>query len=134
METLGRRRDLSSRRRERRYLSAQHMQRVGAPPARSPPGQPVGSWKPPKCCSRVTATKRPAWTRSRPNSECRSVTLYARFPGKAELFEAMAVQVLEHPLEILEAVDLDGKPPREQVIEVANRLLATALKSRLDRP
>lgn len=58
-------------------------------------------------------------------------TLYARFPSKSELFEAVAARVLERSLAALEAVELAGKPPREQLLEASRRLLSEALDSDL---
>lgn len=56
-------------------------------------------------------------------------TLYARFPSKSELFEAVATRVLERSLAALEAVELVGRPPREQLLEATRHLLSDALDS-----
>ena len=54
-------------------------------------------------------------------------TLYARFPGKADLFEAMVANVLERHLTALEEADLTGRSLREQLSAIADRLLASSL-------
>lgn len=54
-------------------------------------------------------------------------TLYARFPGKADLFEAMVTIVLERHLSALEEADLTGRSLREQLSAIADRLLAVSL-------
>lgn len=55
-------------------------------------------------------------------------TLYARFPTKSDLFAAVAVHVLERPLAAMEAFDLPGRSPREQILEAARRFVAMALE------
>ena len=51
-------------------------------------------------------------------------TLYSRFSNKADLFEAVVVEVLENNLSVVTAVDVSGKPLRQQLLVLAERFLA----------
>ena len=51
-------------------------------------------------------------------------TLYSRFSNKADLFEAVVAEVLENNLSVVTAVDVSGKPLRQQLLVLAERFLA----------